>query len=81
MTDDKEIAKHTLDMQARGKDYSLPQITGFKEWAEKKSSDGGSEDAIDSMFSLSMYLLPEEALALTDEDFDEMYDEILDDIN
>ncbi len=81
MTDHKDIAKRTLDMQARGKDYTLPQIAGFKEWAENKSLNGGSEDAIDSMFSLSMYLLPEEALAVTDSDFDEMYEEIIEDFD
>jgi hypothetical protein len=79
MKDVKEIAKHALEMRTKGKDYSLPQIPGFKEWAEKKSLAGGSEDAIDSMFSLSMYLLPEDLAEVTDDDFEEVYEEIVDD--
>ncbi len=79
MQDDKEISMQALDVQSRGKDYSLPEIPGFKVWAEKKSLSGASEDAIDSMFSMAMYLLPEEVAAVTDDDFNELYEEIIDD--
>jgi hypothetical protein len=80
MTDDIEIAKRVNDLQLKGKDYGLVELPGFKEWCNKKSSLGGNEAAIDHMLAMSMYLLPEEVSSVTDEDFDEIYEDIVGDL-
>ncbi len=80
MNDDKKIATAALDMQARGKDYGLTVIPGFKDWCSKKSLEGGNEAAIDHMLAMSMYLLPEEVASVTEEDFEEIYEDIVDEI-
>ncbi|MCW3110297.1 MAG: hypothetical protein JWQ09_4803 [Segetibacter sp.] len=74
---DRDIAKKVHDMQAKGKDYALVGLPGFLEWSNKKSSSGGNEAAIDHMLAMSMFLLPEEILSVSEDDFNEIYYDII----
>lgn len=74
---DRDIAKKVHDMQAKGKDYALIALPGFLAWSNKKSSTGGNEAAIDHMLAMSMFLLPEEISLVSEDDFNEIYNGIV----
>jgi len=80
LADDREIAKRVDDMQAKVKDYALVELPGFREWCNKKSSSGGNEAAIDHMLAISMFLLPKEVFSVNDDDFDDIYEDIVGDL-
>ena len=80
MIDDREIVAQNLDLKARGKDYALTELPSFLQWCNEKSIRGGNESAIDHMFAMSMYLLPEEVSVISNTDFDELYENIIDDL-
>jgi hypothetical protein len=81
MKSPKEIAEEALLLQREGKDYVLTEIPSFKQWYENKSKNGGNESAIDHMFAMSMFMLPCELADVSDEDFNEIYEDILSDLD
>ena len=81
MIDEKEIAKRVIEMRTNGKDYGLVELPGFKIWCNNKSSAGANEDAIDSMLSMSMFLLPGEIVSINEKDYNEIYEEIVEELN
>jgi hypothetical protein len=60
VTDNREIARRSLDLQARAKDYALTQIPAYREWSRKKLEEGESEAFVAHLDAMSMWLLPEE---------------------
>jgi hypothetical protein len=72
MTDDRELARRALDVQARGKDYPLTSIPGYMAWSERKLEEGESDALIAHLDATSMWLLPEEVAKVTEGEFEEM---------
>ena len=81
MADDQEIARKAERIRNEGKDYAMGKIPGFMEWCEKKSSAGCAEAVLDHMLGMSMFLLPEDLAEINENDFEEIYEDILSDID
>jgi len=76
MPDDKAIARHGLDLQARARDYALLEIPGYQEWSNRKLEQGESEAFIAYLDATSMWLLPENVAHAGESDFEEMLEDL-----
>jgi hypothetical protein len=74
--DDRETARRALDFQARAQDYDLADIPGYEAWSERKLDEGESPALIAHLDATSMRLLPEEVAKVTDQDFEDMLDDL-----
>ena len=72
MSDDREIARRALDLNARAKDYALVQIPAYRQWSKRKLEEGESEAFIAHLDAMSMWLLPEEVPAVGESEFEEL---------
>jgi hypothetical protein len=70
--DDREIARRSLDLQARARDYALVEIPTYQEWSERKLEQGESDAFIAHLDAMSMSLLPEEVATVNESDFEEL---------
>jgi len=76
MVDDREIARRVLDVQVRARDYTMSEVPGYGEWSARKLAGGESEALIANLDARSMWLLPEELTAVTENDFEEMLSDL-----
>jgi hypothetical protein len=60
MSDDREIARRSLDLQARARDYRLVDIPGYMQWSQRKLAARESQALIGHLDATSMWLLPED---------------------
>jgi len=72
MSDDQEIARRALDLQARAGDYALVSMPAYQEWSERKLSEGESPALIANLDARAMWLLPEEVAGVNESEFEEM---------
>jgi len=72
VSDDREIARRALDLNARAKDYALVQIPAYRQWSKRKLEEGESEAFIAHLDAMSMWLLPEEVPAVGESEFEEL---------
>lgn len=70
--EDREIARRAADLQARARDYRLLDLPGYGAWSKRRLDEGESDALIAHLDATSMWLLPEEAAAVTDADYDEL---------
>jgi len=70
--DDREIARRSLDLQNRGRDYRILDIPGYVAWSERKLKEGVSDALIAHLDATDMWLLPEDVAKVTDADFDDL---------
>jgi hypothetical protein len=70
--DGREIARRAADMQARARDYRLMDLPGYMAWSKRKLEEGESDALITHLDATGAWLLPEEAAAMTEADYDEM---------
>lgn len=70
--EDREIARRAADRQAREKDYRMTDLPGYIQWSERKLDEGEPEVLIAHLGATSAWLLPEEAAAMTEADFEEL---------
>jgi hypothetical protein len=70
--DDREIARRAADIQARARDYQLMDLPGYMAWSKRKLQEGESEALIAHLDATGAWLLPEEAAAMTETDYDAM---------
>ena len=70
--EDREIARRAADVQARARDYRMMDLPGYMAWSELKLKEGESDALIAHVDATSAWLLPEEAAAMTDADYDEL---------
>jgi len=61
-------------------DVRLVDIPGYVEWSNKKLESGGSADVIANLDSICMWLAPEEVGSIPPSEFDEIYQEVLEEI-
>ena len=73
---DEEIARRSLDVQKRARDYSLMEIPGYMKWSEAKIAEGGNEAFLANLEAQSMWLLPEDLETVTTDIFDEMLEDV-----
>jgi hypothetical protein len=76
MPDDRETARHALDLQERSKDYRIVDLPGFMEWSRRALAKGVSDALIAHLDATSLWLLPEEAAKMTETDYDKLLDEL-----
>lgn len=76
MSDDREIARRSLDLRARARDYRLVDIPGHMKWSTGKLAAGEPEALIAHMDATSMWLLPEEIDGVSEQVFEEMLEEL-----
>ena len=76
MPDDREIAQRSLDMQARARDIPLMDLPQYRSWSERKVAEGESAALIAHLDAMSMWLLPEEAPQMADNNFEEMLQDL-----
>ncbi|KAF0812409.1 hypothetical protein IGB42_03077 [Andreprevotia sp. IGB-42] len=81
MATDKEIAIRSLDLRARGQDYPLLKIPGYREWSERKLAEGESADLIANLDATAMFLRPEDIATVTQDEFEEMLADLKDQID
>jgi hypothetical protein len=74
--DDREIAHRALDFQARARDYGVSELPGYQAWTERKLEQGESPALIAHLDATSMWLLPEDAEKITEQDFEDMLDDL-----
>jgi hypothetical protein len=65
---------------ANESDIRIVDIPGYLEWSNKKIESRGSPDIIANLDSNCMWLSPEEINEVTEEDFEEMYQKIAEEI-
>jgi hypothetical protein len=80
MPDDREIARETLDRQAREREFRMFDIPTYKPWSERKLAEGVDDALIANLDARAMWLLPEEVAGVGDADFDEMLQDLKDDL-
>jgi hypothetical protein len=80
MPDDREIARSSLDFQARARDFRMMDLPGYMEWSGRKLAAGESEAYIAHLDATSAWLLPEDAAKMTEKDYDEMLAELKSDL-
>lgn len=76
MSDEREIARRSLDLQARAKEYALVEIPAYQEWSERKLKEGASEAFIAHLDAMSMWLLPEEVPNVGESEFEELLEDV-----
>jgi hypothetical protein len=72
MPDDHEIARRSLDFQARARDHRMTDLPGYMEWSERRLAEGESDAFIAHLDATSPCLLPEDAAKMSAKDYDEM---------
>ena len=72
MPNDRDIARRSLDWQARAKDYALVSIPAYREWSRRKLEQGESPALIAHLDAMSMWLLPEEVPHVSESEFEEL---------
>jgi hypothetical protein len=72
MSDDREIARHALDVQARARDFRMQGLPGYLEWSERKLAEGESDALIAHLDATSAWLLPEYAANMTEQDYEKI---------
>lgn len=76
MEEDGEIAHRTLDLQARGRDVALLEIPAYEHWSKRKLLEGESPALIAHLDAMSMFLLPEEVSRVTEDEFDDLLEDL-----
>ena len=76
MESERELVRRTLDLQMRGKDYGLSEISNYKLWSERKLREGISPAFIANLDATCMFLLPEEVATVEEEVFEELLEDI-----
>lgn len=61
-------------------DVRIVDIPGYMEWSNKKIEADGSPDIIANLDSNCMWLSPDAIYEVTEDDFEEMYQEIVEEI-
>ncbi len=62
-------------------DIRIVDLPGYMNWSNEKLDSGGSADVIADLDSTCIWLSPDEISGITVQDFEEMYQEIIEDIN
>lgn len=78
MNNDEKIARKAIDLTARAKDYRMSDIPGYTAWSERKleESDDSIEALIAHLDATSVWCLPEALSQYTEKDFDEMLENV-----
>jgi hypothetical protein len=74
--DDREIARRSLDLQQRGRDFPFVTIPVYVAWSKRKLQEGESEALINHMDAMAHFCRPEEVAELTEDVFEEILDDI-----
>ena len=80
MPTDKEIAQLVADMKARGRDYAMCEIPGYREWSERKLEEGESPAFIAHLDAGAMWLMPEDLSSVTEAEFEELLESVKEDV-
>ena len=72
MTEDKELARRALDLQARAKDYPFVSMPAYQHWSKPKLHEGESPALIAHLDAMTLYLLPEELPNVSVTEFEEL---------
>lgn len=70
--DDGEVARRSLDRQARARAYRIIDVPGYRAWSSRKLREGESDALIAHLDATSLSLLPEELDGYTEKDFEQM---------
>jgi hypothetical protein len=76
MPDERDLARRSLDYQARARDYRMTDLPGYMEWSRSKLAEGHSEAEIAHLDATSVRFLPEDAAKLTTDDYEEMLEDL-----
>ncbi|MCI5165721.1 MAG: hypothetical protein D3903_06400 [Candidatus Electrothrix sp. GM3_4] len=80
MSSDEDIARRSIEMQNRAKDYSLCELPGYWEWCKKKQTQGIPQDIIMHLDSMCMWLLPEDAQKINESAYEEFLEDLLEEL-
>jgi hypothetical protein len=79
--DEKALVRRALDFQARAKDFPLISIPAYREWSKRKLEEDESLFAlIAHLDGVAMVLRPEEVACVSESDFEEMLEELKEDV-
>jgi hypothetical protein len=79
--DERALVRRALDFQARAKEYPLISIPAYAEWSKRKLEEDESLFAlIAHLDSVSMVLRPEEVAGVSESDFEELLEELKEDV-
>jgi hypothetical protein len=76
MTDESDFVRRNLDLQARARNYRMFDVPGYREWSQRKLSEGESEAFIAHLDAGAMWMLPEELSTVTEDVFEDMLDDL-----
>ena len=71
MTDDREIARRALDWGKRARNFRVVDLPGYDDWRRKKVAEGEPAENLERVDESCIFLLPEEASKVTEDDFEE----------
>lgn len=71
MTEDRDIARRALDMETRARDFRVAKLAGYMAWSKRKLAAGESVALIAHLDDMSIWLLPEDAEKITEQEFEE----------
>ncbi len=80
MPNDREIARRSLDFQARARDFRMLDLPGYMAWSSRKLAEGESGALIAHLDATSASLLPEDASKMGEKDYEEMLEELKKDL-
>jgi hypothetical protein len=60
MPDDRKIARRSIDLQKRARDFHLVDLPGYMEWSNRKLAEGEADALIAHLDATSAWLLPED---------------------
>lgn len=80
MPDDRELARSALRLQEEGKDYPMMKVPGYAAWAQRKLDEGESPALIAHLDATSMFLLPEELGSVGEEAFEELLQDLREEV-
>jgi hypothetical protein len=78
--DEREIARRALDFQARARDYAFVLIPSYREWSKRKLEEGESPALIANLDARCMWLLPEEVADVSESEFEELLEDLKEEI-
>lgn len=76
MEEDAEIARRVLGLQTSARDIRLVEMPAYEQWSKRKLQEGESPALIAHLDAMSMFLLPDEAAAVTEDVFEALLDDL-----
>lgn len=80
MSNDDESVRKALEAQSRVRKYRMSEVPGYRAWSQRRLDEGALFDVMMYLDSFSMWLTPEDLAKGREEEFEELFQELREDI-